>query len=158
MGPRLLLIIAAVSLLSGCGNKRSDADQIHAVRRTLKPVVTEETPDYGRYYVLWWIAHSELEIQVRRKPRRVTRTTRRDGLNSLFGRVINNLTATRKLLDESKKLQVDAFVAEYERLWKAVDPVAPNRRIIARLDRLEVRIKRTLAPKHVLGRSTGKEQ
>lgn len=158
MGSRLLLIIAAVPLLSGCGNKRSDADQIHAVRHTLKPVVTEETPDYGRYYVLWWIAHSELEIQVRREPRRMTRTTRRDGFNSLFARVISNLTATRKFLDEDRKLQVDAFVAEYERLWKAIDPAAPGRRILARLNRLEVRIKRTLSPKHVLGRSAEKKQ
>ncbi len=136
----VLCLAVAVCSLSGCRRGRPHGrDDTDVPRKTARPAMSD-IPAYNRYYALWRIAHSNLEATVRSK-------WNRSEIDHTFDQAEQNLRLMNKFLADSKKAKVEKFIDEYEDLRVSANPGQPSRRTMARLDRLEVQIKKSMSPK-----------
>lgn len=134
-----LCLAVAVCSLSGCKRGKShDRPDMVVPRKTVRPSMSD-VPAYNRYYAMWRIAHSNLETTVRNE-------WNRSEIDHTFDQATRNLQLMNKFLGDKSKAKIVDFINEYEYLRETVRPGRPSRRTMARLDRIEVRIKKCLSP------------
>ncbi len=110
------------------------------VSRKMAPSKMSGVPTYNRYFAMWRIAHSNLKTTIQKE-------WNVSEIEHTFDQAVENLRLMNKFLKDGKKAEIDKFIAEYEYLRRTVNPGQPSRRSMAKLDRLEVRIKKLLSPK-----------
>ena len=133
-------LILAVCVLPGCKRKKLHARPDFGVPKKTARSEMSAIPPYNRYYALWRIAHSNLEITIRNK-------WDRSDVDYSFDQAIQNLKLMNKFLDDEKKAKVKKFTSEYTNLRETANLGQPSRRTISRLARLKVQIKKSLSPK-----------
>ncbi len=134
-----LCLAVAVCSLSGCkrGKPHGRADMV--VPRRVARHAMSNVPAYNRYYAMWRIAHSNLETTIRSE-------WNLSKIDHTFDQAARNLQLMNKFLGDKKKAKVEKFINEYEDLRRTANPGRPSRRTMARLDRIEARIKKCLSP------------
>lgn len=137
-----LCLAVAVCGLSGCkrGKPHGRADMI-VPRKVARPAMSNVSA-YNRYYAMWWIAHSNLETTIRSE-------WNLSKIDHTFDQAARNLQLMNKFLGDKKKAKVEKFINVYEDLRRTSNPGRPSRHTMARLDRVEIQIKKCLSPANV---------
>jgi hypothetical protein len=138
------LAAAAVLLaaVAGCGEKKTTGYAPPHRSPVGQPAAEAAPPRYELYYALWWIAHSDVVISVKRGEGA-------EAVNDRFDRAVAGLRAMEKFLVEAVVKKAEAHVAEYERLRATAGNGTGARRVIAGLGRLRKRISGDLAPDNI---------
>ncbi len=134
-----LCLAVAICGLSGCKRGKPHGRANMAVPRRAARTAMSNVPAYNRYYALWRIAHSNLETTIRSE-------WNLSKIDYTFDQTARNLQLMNKFLGDKKKAKIKKFINEYENLRRTASPGRPSRRTMARLDKLEVQIKRCLSP------------
>jgi hypothetical protein len=135
------VVVMAICGTFGCRRDKPSSQRNMVVSRKINPSKMSIIPAYNRYFAMWRIAHSNLKTTIQKE-------WNVSEIEHTFDQAVENLRLMNKFLkDEKKKLEIDTFTAEYEYLRRTVNPGQPGRRSMARLDRLEVKIKKRLSPK-----------
>ena len=133
-------VVISVCGLSGCRRGKSSGQRDMIILRKMTPSKMSGIPAYNRYFAMWRIAHSNLKTTIQKE-------WNVSEIEHTFDQAVENLRLMNKFLKDDKKTEIDTFITEYEYLRRTVNPGRPGRRSMARLDRLEVKVKKLLSPK-----------